>query len=138
MEHLEDSIPFEARRVHAKAYGLSGSGFQDWLVSLLQEIRGLPTAFDYATRVALCQRLLDHLNRDYKKACKLALEKILFNLAPNPDQVVLAVHGHQSGANRRELSPLNDDVTRGGEGLLEARYALLTRALQLYCEIGLE
>ncbi|MHC4887416.1 MAG: hypothetical protein ACYTGH_20255, partial [Planctomycetota bacterium] len=25
-----------------------------------------------------------------------------------------------------------------GEGLLEARYALLTRALQLYCEIGLE
>ncbi|MBN1256787.1 MAG: hypothetical protein JXA52_03690 [Planctomycetes bacterium] len=139
---LEENLTYSEIRQYSDKYLPQRRGFLCWLVHVTCHIMGLPSVYDYATRIAIAEEKLNRVNPFYKTASKLALEEILVNLTPKPDTVHATTLGLNAGSSeasalQSNLTPLNDEPVKNKD-LVEKRYELLKRALKLYIQIGLE
>lgn len=139
---LEQDLDFETMRSYAKDCGVSGSWFVAFLNHTASHLFGRPSIYDYAARVRMAENLLGHVKPEHKKAARLALERILFNLAPNPDALAAATDGvdalpRQNTGITMPFKPL-DDTGHENKPVVPLRYKLLRRSFLLYCDVGIK
>lgn len=135
---FEDEVDFTTLMEHSRQHIESSSVLLCWLVHSMSRFFGRLSVFDYAARVQLAEAALDNIKPQHRQASRITLERVITNLAPNPNAVVTASAGLAAAqASADSVQPLND-APYEGQAMVKLRYALLKRAFTLYCDIGLE
>jgi hypothetical protein len=139
MRVYEQNMTFSEKWGVAKQYdACSSSKLLDYFSYLIQSLRPYPALIDYAVRINEAEVTLNKLSTKFPKSSKFGLETLLLNLAPDPEQVSLAISGSNKKINStlEQMIPLNDDIAIQTE-LVKKRYYLFAQALEQYVEIGL-
>jgi hypothetical protein len=140
VQPLEATLPFERLLDYARPYVDGRWEVTHWVVHALCHAMGRLSIYDYAARLALAEEQLGRVIPEHTQASKVALRRIIFNLAPQPETVQAAEYGPETAEFETlpdtEGLPALDDAPLGDCQLVRRRQELLKRAFLLYCDVA--
>lgn len=131
---FEADVDFSTQREYLLRYQPSYGYFFDWLAAIYWELQGKCSPYEYATRVAVAEKILENTNLDYILASQKALLRVVRNLFPYDKlsgqipaglQVILGASGNSLRKPRFRF--LLDSAIKN-PALVQQRYKVLARA----------